>query len=193
MVLTPSTMMTLGTKAPDIELVNVVNGQKESILAAKKAKGLVVMFICRHCPYVKHIEKEIAQFGRDYADKEIGVVAVSSNDAANYPDDAPEQLSQMARELSFSFPYLYDESQAAAKAYRAACTPDFFIFDGTLKLVYRGQFDDSRPKNGLPVTGKDLRAATDALLAGNVISGEQKPSLGCNIKWRPGFEPEYFK
>ncbi len=193
MVLTPSTMMTLGTKAPDFELVNVENGQKESLLAAKKAKGLVVMFICRHCPYVKYIEKEIAQFGRDYADKEIGVVAVSSNDAANYPDDAPEQLKQMARELSFSFPYLYDESQAAAKAYRAACTPDFFIFDGTLKLVYRGQFDDSRPKNGLPVTGKDLRAAADTLLAGNVISGEQKPSLGCNIKWCPGSEPEYFK
>lgn len=192
MVLTPSTMMTLGTKAPDFELVNVENGQKESLLAAKKAKGLVVMFICRHCPYVKHIEKEIAQFGRDYADKEIGVVAVSSNDAANYPDDAPEPLKQMARELSFSFPYLYDESQAAAKAYRAACTPDFFIFDGALKLVYRGQFDDSRPKNGLPVTGKDLRVAADALLAGNAISGEQKPSLGCNIKWKPGNEPDYF-
>lgn len=185
MVLTPSTMMTLGTKAPDFELVNVVSGQKESLLAAKKAKGLVVMFICRHCPYVKHIEKELAQFGRGYADKEIGVVAVSSNDAANYPDDAPEQLKAMANSLSFSFPYLYDESQATAKAYRAACTPDFFIFDGSLKLVYRGQFDDSRPKNGLPVTGKDLRAAVDALLAGNAISGEQKPSLGCNIKWKP--------
>ncbi len=192
MVLTPSTMMTLGTKAPDFELVNVVNGQKESILAEKKAKGLVVMFICRHCPYVKHIEKELAQFGRDYANKEVGVVAISSNDAQNYPDDHPSQLKEMAQTLSFSFPYLYDESQAAAKAYRAACTPDFFIFDGGLKLVYRGQFDDSRPKNGLSVTGKDLRAATDALLAGNTISGEQKPSLGCNIKWRPGFEPDYF-
>ncbi|HCM42734.1 MAG TPA: thioredoxin family protein [Candidatus Omnitrophica bacterium] len=193
MVLTPSTMMALGTKAPDFELLNVVSGKKESLLAAKKDKGLVVMFICKHCPYVKHIEIELARFGRDYAAKEIGIVAVSSNDAANYPEDHPAQLKEMARTLSFSFPFLYDESQAAAKAYRAACTPDFFIFDGDLKLVYRGQFDDSRPKNTVPVTGKDLRVATDALLAGDAISGEQKPSLGCNIKWRPGFEPDYFK
>jgi len=193
MVLTPSTMMTLGTKAPDFELLNVVSEKKESLLDAKKKNGLVIMFICKHCPYVKHIEHELAQFGSDYAGKEIGIVAVSSNDAENYPEDHPTQLKEMVRVLSFSFPFLYGESQAAAKAYRAACTPDFFIFDGGLKLVYRGQFDDSRPKNGLPVTGKDLRAATDALLAGDAISGEQKPSLGCNIKWRPGFEPDYFK
>ncbi|HRK61811.1 MAG TPA: thioredoxin family protein [Candidatus Omnitrophota bacterium] len=193
MVLTPSTMMTLGTKAPDFELLNVVSGKNESLLAAKKAKGLVVMFICKHCPYVKHIEIELARFGRDYAGQEIGIVAVSSNDAENYPEDHPVQLKEMARTLSFSFPFLYDESQAAAKAYRAACTPDFFIFDGDLKLVYRGQFDDSRPKNTAPVTGKDLRSAAEALLNGAVISGEQKPSLGCNIKWRPGFEPDYFK
>ncbi len=193
MVLTPSTMMTLGTPAADFELLNVVNGKKESLLAAKKSKGLVVMFICRHCPYIKHIEKELARFGRDYAAQEIGIVAVSSNDAQNYPDDHPDQLKEMARSLSLSFPFLYDESQAAAKAYRAACTPDFFVFNGNLKLVYRGQFDDSRPKNDLPVTGKDLRAAVDALLKDAPISGEQKPSIGCNIKWRPGFEPDYFK
>jgi len=193
MVLTPSTMMTLGSQAPDFELINVMSERKESLLAAKKAKGLVVMFICRHCPYVKHIEKELAQFGRDYADKEIGVVAVSSNDVVNYPEDQPSQLKAMAQTLSFSFPYLYDESQAAAKAYRAACTPDFFIFDRDLKLVYRGQFDDSRPGNAEKITGKDLRHAVDALLQEKPISGEQKPSLGCNIKWKPGNEPDYFE
>lgn len=192
MVLTPSTMMTLGTPATDFELLNVVSGKKESLLDAKKSKGLVMMFICKHCPYVKHIEIELARFGRDYAGKEIGIVAVSSNDAENYPDDHPTQLKEMARALSFSFPFLYDESQAAAKAYFAACTPDFFVFNGDLKLVYRGQFDESRPKNNLPVTGKDLRAAVDALLEGCQPDAVQKPSLGCNIKWKLGNEPDYF-
>ena len=142
------------------------------------------MFICRHCPFVKHLEKGLAQLGRDYEGKGVGIVAISSNDAANYPDDAPESLAEQAHELGFTFPYLYDETQEVARAYGAACTPDFFLFDDGLKLVYRGQFDDSRPGNGVPVTGKDLRAALDALIAGQPISPEQHPSLGCNIKWK---------
>ncbi len=192
MVLTPSTMMKLGSRAPDFELLDVRSGQKAALLNFKKKRGLLVMFICRHCPYVKHLEKELARFGKDYAGTEIGIAAVSSNDAENYPDDHPSKLKEMAETLSFSFPFLYDESQAAAKGYRAACTPDFFLFNADLKLVYRGQFDDSRPGNALMATGKDLRAAMDMLLAGRPGLAEQKPSLGCNIKWKPGREPEYF-
>ncbi len=146
--------------------------------------GLLVMFICRHCPFVKHLEKALAQLGHDYNGKGIGIVAISSNDAANYPDDAPASLSEQALELGFSFPYLYDETQEVARAYGAACTPDLFLFDRDLKLAYRGQFDESRPGSGAPVTGKDLRSAMDALLAGKPVSPLQTPSLGCNIKWK---------
>jgi thiol-disulfide isomerase/thioredoxin len=142
------------------------------------------MFICRHCPFVKHLEKSLAQLGHDYRGKGVGIVAISSNDAANYPDDAPESLAEQARVVGFNFPYLYDETQEVARAYDAACTPDFFLFDGGLKLVYRGQFDDSRPGSGVRVTGKDLRAALDALITGQPISPEQRASVGCNIKWK---------
>ncbi len=193
MALTPSTMMALGTLAPDFELLDVRTGKKAALLGFKKSRGLLVMFICRHCPYVKHLEKQLAELGKDYAATDAGIVAVSSNDAANYPEDHPSKLKEMAQSLSFIFPLLYDESQAAAKAYHAACTPDFFLFDAGLKLVYRGQFDDSRPGNNMPVTGKDLRAALDALIAGKPIATEQKASLGCHIKWKPGNEPDYFK
>ena len=192
MVLTPSTMMSLGTKTRDFELLDVATGKKVFLHSFKKRRGLLIMFICRHCPYVKHLEKELAQFGKDYAGSDVGIVAVSSNDAEKYPDDAPAKLKEMAQNLSFTFPFLYDESQAAAKSYQAACTPDFFLLDSDLKLVYRGQFDDSRPGNSLPVTGKSLRAAVDDLIAGRSISNVQKPSLGCNVKWKPGKEPDYF-
>ena len=184
MARTESAMLALGTSAPDFVLTDVVTGKLITTQAVSGPKGLLVMFICRHCPFVKHLEKALAQLGRDYADKGIGIVAISSNDADNYPDDAPESLAQQARDLGFTFPYLYDEMQDVARAYDAACTPDFFLFDDGLKLVYRGQFDDSRPGNGIPVSGKDLRAAMDALLAGTPISPEQLPSIGCNIKWK---------
>lgn len=192
MVLTPSTMMSLGTKTTDFELVDVRTNKKVFLHSFKKKHGLLIMFICRHCPYVKHLEKELAKLGNDYAGSELGIVAVSSNDAAKYPDDHPSKLKEMAEALSFQFPFLYDESQSAAKSYRAACTPDFFLLGADLELVYRGQFDESRPGNGLPVTGKDLRSAMDALILRKPIKTEQKPSLGCNIKWKPGQEPEYF-
>lgn len=192
MALTPSTMLALGTQALDFELQDVCSGKRVKLLSFKKARGLLVMFICRHCPYVKHLEKELAQFGKDYFMAEVGIVAVSSNDAEKYSDDAPDQLKKMAETLSFSFPFLYDESQAVAKGYRAACTPDFFMLNSESKLFYRGQFDDSRPGNGLPVTGFDLRRAMDTLIAGGKWLDDQKPSLGCNIKWKHGNEPDYF-
>lgn len=185
-------MLALGTIAPDFQLPDVVSGQTISLSTFADKKALLVMFICRHCPYVKHVQEELAKLGRDYKDTDLGIVAISANDAANYPDDAPESLKAMATELGFTFPFCYDESQETAKAYTAACTPDFFLFDGDRKLVYRGQLDDSRPQNGLPVTGKDLRAAIDAVLAGQPPSEDQKPSLGCNIKWKPGNEPAYY-
>ena len=184
MARTESAMLALGTFAPDFALPDVVRGKQITTQAAKGPKGLLVMFICRHCPFVKHLEKALAQLGRDYAEKEIGIVAISSNDAENYPDDAPESLAEQARDLGFTFPYLYDETQDVARAYDATCTPDFFLFDNSLKLVYRGQFDDSRPGNGIPIKGKDLHGAIDALLAGKPISSEQRPSIGCNIKWK---------
>ncbi|HLP78619.1 MAG TPA: thioredoxin family protein, partial [Candidatus Paceibacterota bacterium] len=151
-----------------------------------------VMFICNHCPYVKHIRSGLAQLGRDYLPKDAAIVAISSNDAKNYPQDGPAQMKAEAKAAGYTFPYLYDESQAVAKAYHAACTPDFYVFDKDHRLVYRGQFDDSRPGNGLPATGKDLREALDAVLAGKPVSSSQKPSIGCNIKWKSGNEPEYF-
>jgi peroxiredoxin len=185
----------LGTPAPDFHLPDVVTGKMISLDTFADKTGLLVMFICRHCPYVKHIQHELAKLGRDYQDKDLGIVAISSNDAEKYPDDSPESLKEMAKELGFTFPFCYDETQAVAKAYQAACTPDFYLFDRERKLVYRGQFDDSRPKSDppIPVTGKDLRAAIDALLSGQPISPDQRASIGCNIKWKPGNEPDYYK
>jgi peroxiredoxin len=184
MARTESAMLALGTPAPVFALPDVVSGRTVELQSVVGPKGLLVMFICRHCPFVKHLEKALAQLGLDYQGKGIGIVAISSNDAANYPDDAPESLAQQARNLGFVFPYLYDETQEAARAYDATCTPDFFLFDDNLQLVYRGQFDSSRPGNEVPITGKDLRAAINALLAGEPIHPIQKPSLGCNIKWK---------
>jgi peroxiredoxin len=192
MSLTPSTMLALGTPAADFFLGDTVTDKKIGLLDFDGLKGLLVTFISKHCPYVQHIKKELAKLGTDYAGKGLGLVAISSNDVANYPDDAPEQLKIMAREEKFNFPILYDESQSVAKAYTAACTPDFFLFDAQRKLIYRGQLDDSRPGNGKPVTGKDLRAAIDALLSARPIAKDQKPSMGCNIKWKPGNAPAYF-
>ncbi|MGI9277932.1 MAG: thioredoxin family protein [Endozoicomonas sp.] len=180
MALTPSNMIDLGFSAPDFALPEPRTGKCVSLRDVQKAKGLLVMFICNHCPYVVHIEQALVALGKDYAGSDLGVVAISANDAANYPQDAPEKMALKP----YNFPYLHDESQTVAKAYEAACTPDFFLFDGDLKCVYRGQFDGSRPGNDVPVTGADLRAAMDSLLAGKEIPGEQKPSIGCNIKWK---------
>ncbi len=191
MALTNSTMLPLGTSLPHFELPEVVSGNKFSSTTFSGKQGILVMFICRHCPYVVHVQDELARLGMDYADKNLGIVAISSNDADNYPDDSPEQLKAMAQKLGFTFPYCYDEGQEVAKAFTAACTPDFFLFDANQRLVYRGQLDDSRPGNGKPVTGKDLRAAIDAVLAGQPVSQKQLPSAGCNIKWKPGNAPAY--
>ncbi|MES1022018.1 thioredoxin family protein [Gloeocapsa sp. BRSZ] len=190
MVKTASTMLPLGTQAPNFELP-VVTGQTIS-LSSFAGKPLLVMFICQHCPFVKHIKSELANLGKDYANSDLKIVAISSNDINKYPDDAPEQLKVMAEEAGFLFPICFDDSQEVAKAYTAACTPDFFLFDADRKLVYRGQLDDSRPSNDIPVTGKDLRAAINALLTGKAVDSNQKPSIGCNIKWKPGNEPSYF-
>lgn len=192
MVLTASTMLPLGTKAPDFNLPDVVSGNAIALSQYADKQALLVMFICQHCPFVKHIKAELAQLGKDYADSNLKIVAISANDIKNYPDDAPQKLKAMAEELSLTYPICYDESQETAKAYTAACTPDFFLFDAKRELVYRGQLDDSRPSNGKPVTGKDLRAAIDAVLAGKSISFAQQPSIGCNIKWKPGNEPSYY-
>lgn len=192
MVKTPSTMLALGTQAPAFNLPDVISGESVSLESFASKKALLVMFICRHCPYVKHVEQELAAIGSDYADKDVGLVAISSNDVASYPEDAPESLKEQAETVGFKFPYLLDEDQGAAKAYTAACTPDFFLFDGSRSLVYRGQMDSSRPGNEVPVTGEDLRAALDAVLSDQPVSGEQIPSIGCNIKWKEGNEPDYF-
>ena len=193
MVLTPSMMLALGTKAPDFELPDVVSGATISLNNFKNQKMLLVMFICRHCPYVQHVKYELARFGKDFANTDLGIIAISSNDVKQYPEDAPEKLREMSQELGFTFPFCYDGSQEVAKTYTAACTPDFFLFDQKRELVYRGQLDDSRPDNGNPVTGQDLRTAIDSVLSGIPISGEQKPSIGCNIKWKQGNEPIYFR
>jgi peroxiredoxin len=192
MVLTASTMLSLGTKAPDFQLPDVVSGETISLSTFTDKKALLVMFICRHCPFVKHVQEELAKLGKDYLQRGLGIVAISANDVKNYPDDAPDLLKAMATELDFKFPLCYDETQETAKIYTAACTPDFFLFDDEQKLFYRGQLDDSRPNNAKPVTGKDLRNAIDAVLAGKSLTEEQKPSIGCNIKWKPGSEPDYF-
>ncbi|MEQ9237169.1 thioredoxin family protein [Coleofasciculus sp. E2-BRE-01] len=192
MALTASTMLPLGNKAPEFQLPDVVSGETISLDTFTGKQGLVMIFLCRHCPFVKHVQGELAKLGRDYQDTDLGIVAISANDATTHPDDAPEKLKEMAQELGLTFPLCYDESQETAKAYTAACTPDFFVFDRDRKLVYRGQFDDSRPGNDQPVTGKDLRSAIDAVLAQSPVSEEQKPSIGCNIKWKPGNEPAYY-
>ena len=184
-------MLPLGTTAPDFRLPDT-RGKFVSLADLNDAPALLVMFICNHCPYVKHIRAGLAQLGRDYAPRGTALVAINSNDVANYPEDSPAKVAAEAKSAGYNFPCLYDESQSVAKEYRAACTPDFFLFDKARKLVYRGQFDDSRPGNGAPVTGKDLRAALDAVFAGKSVSAQQKPSMGCNIKWKPGQEPEYF-
>ncbi len=188
MVQTASTMLPLGTEAPNFSLPTP-DGRYVTRDDVAGSMGLLVMFICNHCPYVIHVRDQLAKIGHDYAPKGIGIVAISSNDIENYPDDRPEKMAEMAKECGFNFPYLYDAVQDVARAYSAACTPDFFLFDGALKLVYRGQLDGSRPKNDVPVTGGDLRAALDALLSGARIPDDQIPSLGCNIKWKPGNEP----
>lgn len=191
MALTPSTMLALGTTAPDFKLPDT-NGKTISLADFKNAPALVVAFICNHCPYVKHIRSGLAQFGRDMQARGVAVVAINSNDAKNYPADSPAKMADEVREAGYVFPYLYDESQAVAKAYRAACTPDFYIFDANRRLVYRGQFDASRPSNGHPVTGADLRAAVDAVLNNKPVPEKQMPSIGCNIKWRSGNEPDSY-
>ena len=192
MVLTPSTMLDLGTTAPGFELPDVVSGESISLGSFDGTKALLVMFICKHCPYVIHVQDELARLGRDYGDRQVGIVAISANDADNYPDDAPDQLRSMAQDLGFSFPFCYDESQQTAKDYTAACTPDFFLFDAQQRLVYRGQLDDGRPGSDSPVDGRDLRGALDQVLAGDEPDPLQKPSIGCNIKWKPDSAPAYF-
>lgn len=177
-------MLPLGTAAPDFSLPDTVSGRMISLSEVKTDKGLVVMFLCNHCPYVIHVNPEIVRVSKEYLAKGLGFVGISSNDAEKYPDDAPDKMKLVAQQLGYPFPYLYDESQAVARAYDAACTPDFYVFDKNLKLVYRGRLDDSRPKNDNPLTGKDLRTALDAVLAGEAVSEIQYPSGGCNIKWK---------
>ena len=191
MVRTPSTMLPLGTQATDFSLANV-DGRILSLGDVTGAKGTVVMFICNHCPFVKHVAEELARLGRDYMPRGVGFAAISSNDVSTHPADSPEQMVREAEERGYPFPYLYDETQEVAKAYRAACTPDVYLFDADRRLVYRGQLDPSRPGSGVPVTGSDLRGAIEALLAGKPAVTEQVPSLGCNIKWKPGREPAWF-
>ena len=184
-------MLALGTEAPDFALPDVSTGRTVRRSDFDDEKALLVMFICRHCPYVRHVRSALADLGRDYQDQEIGIVAIGSNDPAAYPEDAPESLAEEAREAGYTFPYLFDETQEVARAYTAACTPDFFLFGPDRRLVYRGQLDSSRPGGSVPVTGEDLRAAIDAVLADQPVSEDQRPSVGCTIKWRPGNEPEY--
>ena len=184
-------MLPLGTPAPDFSLPDTEN-RLVSTNEFSEAPGLLVMFLCNHCPFVKHIREAVALFGSAYLEKELAIVAISSNDVAAFPEDSLEMMRLEAQEAGYPFPYLYDETQEVAKAYRAACTPDFFLFDSEGLLFYRGQFDDSRPGNDVPVTGSDLAAAVDALLEGTSAPQEQKPSIGCNIKWKPGCEPDYF-
>jgi len=188
---TPSTMLALGTKAPHFRLPDP-HGKWVSLDDFKDAPALLVVFMCNHCPYVKHIRSKLAEVAKEYQAKGVGVVGINSNDVANYPDDRPEKMAEEIKQVGYTFPYLYDESQDVAKAYRAACTPDFYLFDREHRLVYRGQFDDSRPGSGRPVTGADLRAALEAVLAGRSVASNQRPSLGCNIKWKRGNAPHYF-
>lgn len=184
MARTPSTMVTLGTKAPDFNLPDTTSGKQVSLGNSKGDVATMIMFICNHCPFVKHVNEELVKLANEYKSKGIGFVAISSNDAVKYPDDSPGLMTQVARQLKYPFPYLYDESQEIARAFDAACTPDFFIYDKDLRLVYRGQLDDSRPGNEIPVTGKDIRHALDCLINGEPVPEFQRPSIGCNIKWK---------
>jgi peroxiredoxin len=192
MAATPSTMLELGTPAPAFSLHCVTTGASVSLESFNEKDVLVVMFICHHCPFVKHVKGELARLGNDYANKSVGIVAISANDPAVSSDDSPEGLKRMAAEWGLTYPVCYDQSQAVAQAYKAACTPDFFVFGKDRKLAYRGQLDDSRPSNTAPVTGADLRSAIDALLAGQRPSENQQASIGCNIKWKVGNEPDYY-
>jgi peroxiredoxin len=191
MVATNSTMLPLGTRAPDFRLPDP-GGKKVSLADSKGASALLVVFMCNHCPYVKHIRAGLAQLARDFLPRGVAMVGINSNDVESYPADSPAQMAEEVKSAGYLFPYLYDATQEVAKAYRAACTPDIYLFDRDQRLVYRGQFDDSRPGNGVPVTGKDLRAALEAVLAAKQVPPNQKASIGCNIKWKPGNEPEYF-
>jgi len=186
-----SVMLPLGTPAPAFELRDVVSGQTYSLSSFSNKTALLIMFICRHCPYVVHVEQELARIGHDYLRTDLGIIAISSNDPVGYPDDAPPKLKEMAQRLRFSFPFCHDDTQEVAKAYRAACTPDFYLFDRNRQLVYRGQLDDSRPGNTKLVTGRDVRAAIQAVLDGKPVAGTQRPSIGCSIKWKPGNAPPY--
>jgi thiol-disulfide isomerase/thioredoxin len=190
--MTPSTMLPLGTRTPDFALPEPATGRVVARTDFDAAPALLVMFLSNHCPFVKHIADELAAFGREYGEKGVAVVAINANDIANYPDDSPEQMVAEVELRGYTFPYLFDESQDVAKAYQAACTPDFFLFDGGGRLVYRGQFDGSRPSLAIPVSGADVRAACDAILAGGEPLPEQTPSVGCNIKWKVGGAPDYF-
>ena len=192
MAQTPSTMLALGTTAPAFSLPDPASDKIVALEDFADSPALLVAFICNHCPFVKHLRSAFAQFAREYQPLGLATVAINSNDVLHYPADGPKEMVVEARQAGYTFPYLYDASQDAAKAYRAACTPDFFLFDRERKLAYRGQLDDSRPGNGKPVTCVDMMAAVDAVLAGRTVHGEQKPSLGCNIKWKPGNEPDYF-
>lgn len=184
MVKTPSTMIPLGSEAPDFRLPDVVSGDELSLGDLKSDVATVLMFICNHCPYVKHLQDGLVEVADEYIPKGVSFVAINSNDVQNYPDDSPERMKEVAEEKGYQFPYLFDETQEVARAYDAACTPDFFVYDRDLRCVYRGQFDDSRPGNGKPVTGKDMRMALDSIVAGEAIKWEQVPSIGCNIKWK---------
>jgi len=186
-----SVMLPLGTTAPAFLLRDVVSGQRYSLDSFAGKRALLVMFICQHCPYVVHVQRELSKIGRDYAETGLGLIAISSNDPEQYPDDAPPKLKEMAERLGFTFPFCFDDTQAVAKAYRAACTPDFYLFDRDRRLVYRGQLDASRPGSTTPVTGRDLRTAIDTTLAGKPVDSRQKASIGCSIKWKPGNEPAY--
>ncbi len=192
MVMTPSTMLPLGTPAPQFRLPDP-DDRVVSLDDSLDAPALLVAFICNHCPFVKHVQKEFSRLAREYQKRGVAVVAINSNDVSKYPDDSPPRMAEEAERVGYSFPYLYDETQEVAKAYRAACTPDFYVFDRERRLAYRGQMDDSRPQSAIPVSGADLRRALDAVLEGRPVPAQQKPSIGCNIKWRPGNEPDYFR
>ncbi|HIA03365.1 MAG TPA: thioredoxin family protein [Myxococcales bacterium] len=192
MARTPSTMLPLGTKTPDFSLTNTVDGRRVSLSDFNEDRGLLVMFICNHCPFVVHLREELVHLANHFVEQGFGVVAINSNSDQSHPQDGPENMASLAREEEWNFPFLFDAEQEVVKAFSAACTPDFFIFNGDQELVYRGQMDDSRPGSGIPVSGRDLSAAMEAVLAGEAVSAEQKPSLGCNIKWHAGNEPNYF-
>lgn len=184
MALTPSNMLPLGTVAPDFLLPDTISGKNLSLEALKSKTATVIMFICNHCPYVLHLNDEIVRIAKEYQEKGVSFIAISANDVENHPEDSPDKMRELATQVGYTFPYLYDESQAVAKAYDAACTPDFYIFDSNLKLAYRGRLDDSRPNSAIPLSGKDLRAALDAIINGTEVSKIQYPSMGCNIKWK---------